>query len=240
VDEQLRIRLQKMDWRQFEDTFLTQVLEKLGFQDVQITQRTRDGGVDARVAYKRGIVEAHAIVQAKRWNSKSTVGDDEVRALRGTKGDEDTAIIITTAKFSQPAKDEARPGQNQKAVYLIDGDRLIEICKQYEIGIKRQALPPLLLVDEEEFDQEKGGEAPGSDPPTSSVGGVRRLRDEMLGDRDRGLTAAEIATLLGLKESTVTVYLTDPSRRQELGDRLREDPALRVRALQIVGQRRGG
>jgi hypothetical protein len=33
------------------DNVLIKVLEALGFQDVQPTQATRDGGVDARVTY---------------------------------------------------------------------------------------------------------------------------------------------------------------------------------------------
>jgi restriction endonuclease Mrr len=46
VSDDIRKWLEQMDWRTFETTFLIKVLEALGFQDVQPTQATRDGGVD--------------------------------------------------------------------------------------------------------------------------------------------------------------------------------------------------
>ncbi len=82
VSDDIRRWLAQMDWRTFETTFLIKVLEALGFQDVQPTQATRDGGVDARVTYKRGIIEAKAIVSAKRWKA-ATVPVDEVRNFAG-------------------------------------------------------------------------------------------------------------------------------------------------------------
>jgi Restriction endonuclease len=66
VGEEIRGWLQQMDWRTFESTFLQKVLDALGFQDVQITPPTHDGGADARVTYHRGMVEARALVSAKR------------------------------------------------------------------------------------------------------------------------------------------------------------------------------
>jgi hypothetical protein len=242
VDEQIRERLERMHWRTFEDTFLTQVLERLGFQNVQITQATRDGGVDARITYKRGLVEARAIVSAKRWTTKNSVGTEEVHRMRGIKGEEDTAIIITTSKFSADAKREAKPGQNQRAVYLIDGDELVSICKQFSIGVKPASLPQLLVLDLDEMpidEAEDAEDAEGTegDDNGGSRSGTGRLRREMLGDGERGVSVDEIASLLGLKASTVGVYLSQ--RKDELFDRMRRDPEVRERALRIVSRRRG-
>lgn len=204
VDEEIRAWLQQIDWRTFESTFLTRVLEALGFQDVQITQATRDGGADARVAYQRGVVGARAIVSAKRWTTR-TVPVDEVRMLRGVKGEEDTAIIVTTGRFSADAQNEARPGQNQRIVYLIDGDKLIEICKRNQIGVKKVPLPELLVLDPEVAREppvrdlsetvEEGAEPEELSERTSAS--ARRFRDEMLGDAERGLSIAEVAELSG-------------------------------------------
>ena len=238
VDELIREKFREMDWRVFESTFLTAVLEKLGFEDVEITQATRDGGADARVTYKRGIVEARAIVSAKKW-SASSVSVDEVRILRGIQGDEDTAIIVTSGRFTRDAISEARPSQNQRVVYLIDGDRLIEICKQHGIGIKKVPLPELLVLGEEGFldDADEEEQEEETDSEGSEVS-VRRLRVEMLGDSQRGLSAKEISDLLGLKQQTVYNYLSDPERKKSLGERLRSDDELRVRALAIVAKKR--
>jgi hypothetical protein len=114
VGDDIRSWLQRMDWRTFESTFLTRVLEALGFQDVQITQATRDGGVDARVTYRRGIIEARAIVSAKRWTAK-TVPVEEVRMLRGLQGDEDTAIVVTTGDSAK--RRSMRHGQVRTSVW---------------------------------------------------------------------------------------------------------------------------
>jgi restriction endonuclease Mrr len=82
VGEEIRAWLQRMDWRTFESTFLTKVLEALGFQDAKITQATRDGGADALVSYRRGIVSGRALIQAKHWKVRP-VSVDEVQKLRG-------------------------------------------------------------------------------------------------------------------------------------------------------------
>ncbi len=244
VGTEIREWLDRMDWRIFESTFLTRVLEALGFEDVEITQSTRDGGADARVRYKRGIVEAKAIVSAKRWNSKS-VTIEEVRNLRGIKGDEDTAIVITNGSFTRDAQEEARPGQNQRIVYLIDGDSLIEVCKRNGIGVKRVKLPDLLMLDPEVTRDLPSIEDPeeGSIEPNFYEGdvteGVRRFRDEMLGDPVKGLTVDEIAKLTTLSTTTVRQYLTGP-RKKQLGNRIRQDETLRNEALRLVSERRSG
>lgn len=245
VDEEIRSRLLKMEWRTFESTFLTAVLEKLGFEEVEITQATRDGGKDARVKYKRGIVEANAIVSAKRWSSAAAVSVDEVRLLRGVQGHEDTAIIVTTGRFTKDAVDEARPSQNQRVVYLVDGDRLVDICKRHGIGVKKVPLPDLFVLDEDEFsspvevDEEDDETVENGDSTTESRPSARRFRDEMLGDEDRGLSASEISELLGLQLGTVRVYLCDPDQTKSLGNRIRADASLRNNALEIVANKRG-
>lgn len=245
IGDDIRNWLERMDWRTFESTFLAKILEALGFQDVEITQATRDGGVDARVVYRRGIVSSRAIISAKRWTSK-TVPVDEVQRLRGLKVDEDTAIIVTTGRFSQDAKEEAKPAANLRIVYLIDGDMLIDICKRNQIGVKKAALPELLILDPEVTRDSEGGDAEEDESPVSYNSrtptdglGLRRLRDEMLGNPERGLSAEEIAEFTGYKINTVRVYLCDEQKKKMLGDKIRGDEYARARALQIVTQRRG-
>ncbi len=229
IDSVIRAWLEGMDWRQFESTFLSRVLESLGFEEVAITQATRDGGADARVSYRRGIVEARAIISAKRWTSQK-VGVDEVRMLRGIKGEEDTAIIVTTGYFSNDAQMEAKPGQNQRIVYLIDGAKLIDICKRNQIGVKRVQLPELLALDPE-VDRATNPDAltVESDPNNAETGGgdVRRFRDEMLGDRESGVTAEEIAELTNYALNTVRNYLST-GKQTILGDAIRRDPEIRA------------
>ena len=67
---------------------------------------------------------------------------------------------------------------------------------------------------------------------------ISEIRDEALGDSQRGLSAREIADLLGLKQQTVYNYLSDPDRKRSLGERLRSDVEVRSRALAIVAEKR--
>jgi hypothetical protein len=241
IGEEVLAWLQTMDWRTFESTFLTKVLEALGFQDVQITQATRDGGTDARVTYRRGIVEARAIVSAKRW--KGTVGVEEVRMLRGVKGEEDTAIVVTTGKFTADARDEAKPGQNQRIVYLIDGEKLVEVCKRNQIGVKKVQLPELLILDPEVASLGPPGDIPGKENDREESNSpdepatTRRLRDSMLGDSKKGLSVEQVSELSGYTEATVRNYLST-GRRKALGDAIRSNEETRARALTIIADKR--
>ncbi len=163
--------------------------------------------------------------------------------LRGLEGDEDTAIVVTTGKFSPDAKEAARRSQNMRAVYLIDGEMLIDVCKRHQIGVKKIQLPELFVLDIDpelsrglesgEHADEDGFE--GSTPNDASA--LRRLRDEMLGDSERGLSTEEVAELSGYALSTVRAYLSD-DRKKLLGRAIRENEQKRNLALQIVSQRR--
>ena len=87
-----------MSWKQFETNFLQRILKANGFQSIEITQPTRDGGTDAYCFYRRGLVKSEVIVSAKHW-SHQKVGKAEVQRLRGIKGNADTGIIITSSGF---------------------------------------------------------------------------------------------------------------------------------------------
>ena len=170
---------------------------------------------------------------------------DEVQRLRGYWGVEDTAVIVTTGRFTADAENEAKkPWQNNRHVYLIDGETLVDIRKLHGIGVKKAKLTELLVLDPE-LTREPGSEsAEESDfetvdvPPGDEPSGGRRLRDEMLGKPERGLSVEEVAQLSGFALSTVRNYLSDPKKRKALGDAIRSNAQNRARALQIVSERR--
>lgn len=135
VKEQLKDAISQITWREFESSFLTQILDALGFEDIQITQPTRDGGKDAYCNYKRGLVMSEAIVSAKHWKTK-VIDASEIQRLRGIKGSSDTGIIVTSSSFSEAALAEAAPSQNQRAIVLIDGDLIVDTCFEKQIGVK--------------------------------------------------------------------------------------------------------
>lgn len=139
VKDKLRTEISSLTWQEFEDNFLEQILDALGFAEIQITQKTRDGGKDAECQYKRGLVDSKAIVSAKHWKEKK-VGLDEVQRLRGIKGNSDTGVIVTSNTFSQEAIREATPSQNQRSIVLIDIDILVDTCFRKGIGVEKVQL----------------------------------------------------------------------------------------------------
>jgi hypothetical protein len=164
--------------------------------------------------------------------------------LRGIKGDEDTAIVVTTGHFTPDAENEARPGQGQRLVYLIDGNMLVDVCKRNQIGVKKVVLPELLVLDPEVRSPAQSNE-PSDDSATAKVDDPqehttkRRLRDSMLGDSERGLSVKEVAELTGHTPGTVKNYLCT-KRRKVLGDAIRGNPAIRTRALALISAKRQG
>lgn len=140
--KELKTKIGEKSWQEFESTFLCDVLEALGFSDIQLTQPTRDGGRDAECCYKRGLVQSQVIVSAKHWTKKK-VGIDEVQRLRGINHIADTAIIVTSNSFSSDAIREASPSSNQRSVVLIDGDLIVNTCLEKNILVESFNLPTL-------------------------------------------------------------------------------------------------
>lgn len=145
IKNKLREAILKLTWEEFESNFLTQVLDALGFSSVEITQKTRDGGKDAECEYKRGIVSSRAIVSAKHWaKGGASVPVEEVQRMRGINSEADTAVIVTSSKFSGDAQKEAEPQRNARSVVLVDGVLIVEACFDKGIGVEEvDKLPKL-------------------------------------------------------------------------------------------------
>lgn len=143
VRRELKKQISEISWQEFEDNFLASILEALGFSEVRITQRTRDGGSDAYCSYKRGIIESEAIVSAKHWRSNKNVPDQEVDRLRGIPHTADTAVIVTSSNFTKPAQERARSQPGWRSVVLVNGDLIVETCMQNSIGVEEVILPSL-------------------------------------------------------------------------------------------------
>ncbi len=161
VREELRKYIAAMSWQDFESAFLSQFLEALGFQEIVITQPTRDGGKDAECTYKVGLVTHEAVVSAKHWNTQ-TVGLNEVQRVRGISSNADTGIIFTSSKFTEPAIAEAQERKfGQRSIVLIDGNQIVETCVREALGVEPVQLPTLFRFtgiarsDEEELDLEE-------------------------------------------------------------------------------------
>ncbi len=77
------------------------------------------------------------------------------------------------------------------------------------------------------------------DPQTTGTSAPKRLRDDMLGDAERGLSTKDLARITGYSEHTMRAYLHHPERRRQVLERIRNDPEVREKALAIVAEKRG-
>jgi restriction system protein len=112
------------------------LLRESGFQQVAITGRTGDGGIDGDgVVQVNPFVSFRVLFQCKRYDS-SAVSTSQVRDFRGAMaGRADKGIILTTGSFSADARKEAiRDGV--PPIELVDGDKLVRMFELLELGLK--------------------------------------------------------------------------------------------------------
>ena len=106
-----------------------------GVEDVVVTGKSGDGGIDGRGRLRIGLVSLRVAFQAKRW--KDMVGPAVIREMQGAMGnDVDHGFIITTARFSRGARDCAKAAGSRQ-VELIDGEQLCELLDEHGLGVRR-------------------------------------------------------------------------------------------------------
>jgi len=111
------------------------LLREAGFISATVTGKSGDGGIDGIGVYRLSLVSFPVFFQCKRY--RGSVGAGAVRDFRGAmSGRGDKGLLITTGTFTTDAKVEAtRDGA--PPVDLIDGERLCDLLKEYELGVRR-------------------------------------------------------------------------------------------------------
>lgn len=131
------------------EEFCSELLSRVGVEDVQTTRYTKDGGIDGTGRLRiNEFVSQPIAFQAKKFDgSGRKVSSEEIQRFRGAIGGHIAkGIFFTTTTFSEDAKREARaPGKVE--IELVDLDRILEICETYEIGLIEQKI----LVTEPSF-----------------------------------------------------------------------------------------
>lgn len=109
------------------------LLREAGFVNVTVLGRVGDGGIDGVGVYRVSLVSFPIFFQCKRY--KGTVGAEMVRNFRGAMaGRGEKGLLITTGRFTVDALAEStRDGA--PPVELIDGERLCDLLKEYELGV---------------------------------------------------------------------------------------------------------
>jgi len=132
----LRENLEKMHPYRFEQ-LIRDLLEAMGYDDVQVTRATGDKGVDVVATVQFGITTITEVVQVKR--QQGNIGREILDQLRGALPYHKAirGTIITIGDFTKKCKEAALfPGA--APIGLIDGDRLLDLLFEHEIGIKER------------------------------------------------------------------------------------------------------
>ena len=144
----LRERLENMNPFAFEQ-LIRDLLTEMDYEDVEVTQPTNDKGVDVKAVANFGITRINEVIQVKRHraNIQRTVLDMLRGSLHRFKAQKGT--IITTGDFGKGARDAAFE-MGAAPITLINGDTLIELLIQHEIGVKKKTVE-YFEVDEKVF-----------------------------------------------------------------------------------------
>jgi len=132
--EKLLKQIKSMAPYDFEN-LVSQLLTAIGFEEVEVTSRSNDGGIDVRGTLVVGdVIKTRLAVQVKRW--KHNVQAPAIQQVRGSLGTHEQGLIITTSDFSKGAKEEATRA-NATPVALMDGQQLINLLIENEIGVSK-------------------------------------------------------------------------------------------------------
>lgn len=126
------------------------LLREAGFERVSVTGRSNDGGIDGvGVLQLNDLVSFNVVFQCKKW--EGSVPPKEIRDLRGAMaGRAEKGIFLTTSTFTSNARAEAeRPGA--VPIELVDGEKLFDMFKRYELGLKPRTVYDIELAFFEQF-----------------------------------------------------------------------------------------
>lgn len=110
------------------------LLRESGFQQVEVTGRSGDGGIDGKgILQVSPLLSFQVIFQCKRCSGSVT--PSQIRDFRGAMmGRADKGIFLTTGTFTAEARKEAsRDGV--PPIELVDADKLVRMFEELELGL---------------------------------------------------------------------------------------------------------
>ena len=126
------------------------LLREAGFERVSVTGRSNDGGIDGvGVLQLNDLVSFNVVFQCKKW--VGSVPPKEIRDLRGAMaGRAEKGIFLTTSTFTSNARAEAERA-GAVPIELVDGEKLFDMFKRYELGLKPRTVFDIDLAFFEQF-----------------------------------------------------------------------------------------
>lgn len=125
------------------------LLQKMGYGNYVETSKSHDGGIDGIINEdKLGLEKIY--IQAKRY-TENKVREKDIRNFIGAmSGDTRKGVFVTTSLFDESAIKKAREAHH--SIILIDGDKLVELMFQYNVGVQIIDTYEIKKIDEDFFD----------------------------------------------------------------------------------------
>jgi restriction system protein len=130
------------------------LLEAMGYHDVEVTAPSNDKGVDVIGRIQLGITEVKEVIQVKRH--RKTIQRKDLDALRGClhRFQAVRATLITTSRFSS-GTEKAAFEFGAAPITLIDGVKLVDLLAAHKIGVKKRNIE-VWEVDLSAFSADEG------------------------------------------------------------------------------------
>jgi restriction system protein len=148
VKIELLEKLKIIDPYYFEKVILI-LLKKMGYGDFIETSKSGDGGIDGIINEdKLGLDKIY--IQAKRYG-ENKVREKDIRNFIGAmSGDTNKGVFVTTSDFDKGAYQKAHDAHH--TIILIDGNKLVDLMHQYNVGIQIKAIYEVKELDEDFFE----------------------------------------------------------------------------------------
>lgn len=144
---------------QFFEKLVVELLVKMGyggaFEEAGIAVgQSGDEGIDGIIREdKLGFSSIY--IQAKRWNTETTVGRPEVQKFVGALAGQGAlkGLFITTAQFTKEAKNYVNK-QSATKVVLVDGEKLAKLMIEFDVGVSTLNTYSIKKIDSDFFDED--------------------------------------------------------------------------------------
>jgi restriction system protein len=150
VKNELLQKLKNIDPYFFEKVVL-RLLKKMGYGEFIETSKSGDGGIDGIINEdKLGLDKIY--IQAKRF-TEGKVREKDIRNFIGAmSGDTNKGVFVTTSEFDVKALEKARSAHHK--IICIDGQKLVTLMHEFNVGIQVKTTYEIKQVDEDFFDEQ--------------------------------------------------------------------------------------
>lgn len=120
------------------------LFENMGFSDLELLGRSGDSGIDLRATWTQSQVpgleiDLYFVIQVKRYSPSTTLSPRILRELRGVMMNGEWGLLVTTGRVSARVR-EFGVEDSSRVISIIDGSQLVELCIEYEVGVRKEYL----------------------------------------------------------------------------------------------------